>query len=55
MTGINAGANMSGDLADPAGSIPIGTLVACSTAVVVYIITALLMAFTVKNLSLIHI
>jgi len=52
MTGINAGANMSGDLADPAASIPYGTLTACLTAVVVYVVAAVLMALTVKNTTL---
>ena len=56
-TGIMAGANMSGDLASPRRSIPLGTLSAIGVSTVVYIVLAVWVsrAGTAEELSLIHI
>lgn len=52
VTGIMAGSNRSGDLADAQKSIPIGTIGAILTTSFVYLSTVLLFAGTVDNLLL---
>ena len=51
-TGIMAGSNRSGDLADAQKSIPIGTIGAIVTTSTVYLSCVLLFAGTVDNLLL---
>jgi amino acid transporter len=53
VTGIMAGANMSGDLADPARSIPRGTLAAIAVTAVVYLLQAALLGGTRSSAELI--
>ncbi|CAD6197682.1 unnamed protein product [Caenorhabditis auriculariae] len=45
-TGIMAGANISGDLADPQRAIPIGTLLAIVVTTIVYLVTVLMTGST---------
>lgn len=52
VTGIMAGSNRSGDLADAQKSIPIGTICAILTTSTVYLSCVLLFAGTVDNLLL---
>lgn len=52
VTGIMAGSNRSGDLADAQKSIPIGTIGAILTTSTVYLSSVLLFAGTVDNLLL---
>ncbi|KAF4517815.1 hypothetical protein B566_EDAN003020 [Ephemera danica] len=52
VTGIMAGSNRSGDLADAQFSIPRGTIAAIATTSVVYLSSVLLFAGTVDNLLL---
>ncbi|KAL1114973.1 hypothetical protein AAG570_007796 [Ranatra chinensis] len=52
VTGIMAGSNRSGDLADAQKSIPIGTICAIVTTSTVYLSSVLLFAGTVDNLLL---
>ncbi len=53
-TGIMAGANMSGDLANPARSIPKGTLLSILVTAVVYIGFALLLGFGCRREELLN-
>ncbi|MBD1261327.1 amino acid permease [Maribacter polysiphoniae] len=48
VTGFTAGIAMSGDLKDPKKSIPIGTLAAIATGLIVYIVLAVFISFTVR-------
>ncbi|MFW5789296.1 MAG: amino acid permease [Spirochaetota bacterium] len=49
VTGILAGVSMSGDLRDPAKSIPRGTLLAVAAGFVVYVLVPVMLAFTVPR------
>lgn len=49
VTGFTAGIAMSGDLEDPKKSIPRGTLYAIGVGLLVYIILAVFMAFTIDS------
>jgi amino acid transporter len=49
VTGIMAGTNFSGDLADPGKSIGFGTLVAIASSIVVYLSFALIMGASLSN------
>ncbi len=48
VTGFTAGIAMSGDLEDPKRSIPMGTLMAIGVGLVVYLILAVFLAFSVE-------
>lgn len=52
VTGIMAGSNRSGDLADAQKSIPVGTICAILTTSIVYLSCVILFAGTVDNLLL---
>ncbi|MEM6503679.1 MAG: amino acid permease [Cyanobacteria bacterium P01_C01_bin.89] len=54
VTGIMAGVNLSGDLADPVRSIPKGTLAATITGYIIYMILPLLFAFKANPDALIN-
>ena len=49
VTGFTAGIAMSGDLEDPKKSIPSGTLWAIGVGLIVYIVLAVFMAFTINT------
>ena len=52
VTGFTAGIAMSGDLKDPKKSIPVGTLLAIGTGLIVYIGLAVFMAYTIDSETL---
>jgi solute carrier family 12 sodium/potassium/chloride transporter 2 len=52
MTGILSGANMSGDLRDPARSVPMGTLVAIGLSTLLYIGTTWILGSTIRRSAL---
>ncbi|MEZ5195517.1 MAG: amino acid permease [Bacteroidales bacterium] len=49
VTGFEAGVSMSGDLKDPKKSIPKGTIAAIAIGLVVYVLLALFLSFTVSS------
>ena len=49
VTGFTQGVSMSGDLADPGKSIPLGTFLAVGVSIVVYFIVAVLFAAAMPN------
>lgn len=54
VTGILAGASMSGELTDPRSSIPKGTLTAIVVSFVVYVCLAIWLAFNVEAAALVN-
>jgi hypothetical protein len=52
VTGILAGVSMSGDLRDPAKSIPRGTLLAVAGGFVIYMLVPVMLAFSVSRAGL---
>ena len=52
ITGLDAGANMSGDLKSPAKAIPRGTLLGIGTSLLVYLVLAVMLAAGVARASL---
>lgn len=53
-TGMTAGVGLSGDLKNPARSIPIGTILATLTGVIVYAFVTYKLAYTVSNDELLN-
>ena len=54
VTGFTAGVNMSGDLRDPKRSIPIGTMAAIGTGMIVYLSIAVFVAWKIPGADLIE-
>ena len=54
VTGIMAGVNMSGDLKDPAKSIPKGTFMAVATGYIIYMIVPVLIANRADQITLLN-
>ncbi len=54
VTGIMAGANLSGELVNPGSSIPRGTLAACAFTLCVFLLMSLLTSMTSNPELLLH-
>lgn len=52
VTGIEAGLGMSGDLKDPAKSLPLGTMAAIGTGYLIYMILPIIMSLRISNSDL---